>query len=103
MPGRQTPPRPWLGPLVNLAQTVGGSPVLGQPGERRRIGRAQCQDLLRHRQQRMQIERAGPAVADLTDRLRMMRLDALAELARQDAATGDRQVPLLPPAVPRRG
>jgi hypothetical protein len=38
--------------------------------------------------------RAGPADTDLRGRLRMMRLDALAELPCQDAAAGDRQAPL---------
>jgi hypothetical protein len=94
MPGRQTPPRPWPGLRMNLAQAVGRSPVLGRSGERRRIGRADRQDSWRYRQQRMQVERTGPAVANLTDRPHMMRLDPLTELARQDAAAGDRQVPL---------
>jgi hypothetical protein len=36
----------------------------------------------------VQIERAGAARADPADRLRVMRREALAELARQDAAAG---------------
>ena len=68
--------RPRLRQQADLAQAL-GPPVLGQPGEGRGIGRAEHQDGIRHRQQRVQIERAGAARSDQADRLRVMRLDAL--------------------------
>ncbi len=88
MPGRQAPPRPRLGPHADLA------PVGRQPGERLRVGRTQLEDARRHRQQRMEVQRAGAAAPNQADRFRVVRLDPLAELAREEVATGDRQTPL---------
>ena len=61
------------------------------------MGRAELQDRGRHRQQRVQIERAGPAAPDQCRGARLPRFHTRPELARQDAAAGDRQV------SPRRG
>ena len=64
------------------------------PGQRRRIGRAEAQNVVRHRQQRVQIERARQAAPDPGHCQGVVRLEAGAELPRQDAAAGDRQPPL---------
>ena len=93
MPGRQTPPRPRLGQLVDLPQPL-DPPVLVEPSERLRVGRTQFQDARRHRQQHMEVERAGAAAPDQADRLRVVRLDPLAKLAGEEMAPGDRQTPL---------
>ena len=88
---RQTPPRRQR-PFRRLAQTIGGSPVRRQPGQRGGMARPQRQNGLRHRQQLLQVKRAGPAAPDQRCRLRLAQLHPLAELPGQDAAARDRQV-----------
>ena len=79
-------------PEDDLTQAGADTPMRRQPGERRRIGRPQREDWVRHRQQRMQIERAGKAVPDPGTSLGLADFDPFAELPCQDAAAGDRQV-----------
>jgi hypothetical protein len=50
----------------------------------------------RHRQQRVQVERAGPAGADARNREIVASADGLAQLADDDAGTGDAQCAWLP-------
>ena len=50
--------------------------------------------VVRHRQQRVQIERARQAASDPGNRQSVVRLDPGAELPRQEPAAGDRQPPL---------
>ena len=62
---RQMPPRR-RHPLCRLSQTIGGAPVRRQPGQRGGMARSQRQNGRRHRQQLLQVKRAGPAAPDLS-------------------------------------
>ena len=56
------------------------------------MGRSQQQDRIRHRQQRMQIERTGKTVPDLRAAAPgLAGFDPFAELPRQDPAARDRE------------
>ena len=99
--GRQATAGRRLGPLADLAQPIGACPNGPPARPAPRIGRAELQDRGRHRQQRVQIERARPAAPDPGHGARVVRFHPRAELPRQDAAAGDRQVsPLTPAASP---
>ena len=67
----------------DMAQFPRGAPVLPEPGERSRIVGPAPQDLARHRHQGVQIERAGPAVADPGDRQIVPARHGVAQLARR--------------------
>ena len=99
-PGRPPPPRPHEADrrrrvLGDMAQRLGGAPVLPEPGERVRVIGAETQDGVGHRQQRVQIERTGAAAPDARAGCRLAGGDRLAQLAGQHPRAGEAQRPLL--------
>ena len=89
--GWKPPPDGRLRPLDHLTQLVRHAPVLPQPGQRLRVIGTELQQGCRDRQQRVQVEGTRSADADQRRRPRLPRLDPLAELAGQDAASLDGQ------------
>jgi hypothetical protein len=69
--------------------------VRPQPGQRDRIVWPAPQDVRRHRQQRVQVERAGPAVADPGQRQVVPPCRGVAQLAGEDAGAGQAEAALL--------
>ena len=79
-----------------MAQRLRRAPVFPKPAQRVRVFRAEPQHSRRHRQQRVQVERAGPAGADARNRQIVASADGLAQPAGDDAGTGDAQRAWLP-------
>ena len=87
-PGRPAlPPVRLVGAKPHMAQRACRAPVCLQPGTARRIVRPALQDVGRHRDDGVQIERAQRSAGHGQDAL-MVRLDGAAQVPRQHARSG---------------
>ena len=95
LPSHQHGPPPHLvagdNVLGDMSQWLGGAPVFPEPGERHRVVRAKSEYLVRHRDERVQIERTRLARSHTCDSAFVATANSFAQLSGQHARPGHAQ------------
>ena len=77
--------------LGDMSQRLGRAPVLPEPGERHRVVRAKSEHVVRHRDERVQIERARLAHSHTCDGAFVATANGFAQLPGQHPCSGHAQ------------